>query len=87
MKLRTVGVLCPLCGGFMHLGSLAQQDTWLGYTRAAFCPCEGRDTPGAVYTLLFDEKYRFKTMIPGGDLFLSSAGNRVHIHDDDEIPF
>jgi hypothetical protein len=88
-KLKVTGVLCPVCRKPMTYLStqFTYQDTFLGYTKRAWCndcvgPFEQRS-----WTLLYSLRRQFITIIPGTDWFLNSAGNRVHIHDSDEIPF
>lgn len=90
MKLRTINILCPLCGDpASWLGKLSQQDTWIGYTRLAWCN-EHRELPfdERTWLVLFDERKVLVGIIPGADGFLMTAGNRVHFYDDNgEIPF
>ena len=88
MKLRTVGVICPDCGQPMgYLGPRSTQDTWLGYTRRAWCACNNGVRDLRSWILLYDEQKIFVGIIPGTDRFLQSAGNRIWTADDEEIPF
>lgn len=87
MKLKVVGVICPLCGecAVGCLGQLTQQDSWIGYTRSFYHGCQPT-TFNQHYMLLYDEHKTFVGIIPGNWEFLTSAGNRVWEHDDEDIP-
>lgn len=88
-RLTVTGVLCPVCRKPMTYLStqFTEHDTWIGYTKQAWCvecvgPFENR-----CWTLLYSVRRKFITIVPGTDWFLNSAGNRVHIHDSEDIPF
>ena len=87
MKLRVRGVICPDCGNKMDfLGSLCYQDTWMGYTRLAWCNCNYESYEDRCYLILYDDNKRFVGIVPGGPEFLGSAGNRVNHFGDGDIP-
>lgn len=89
MRLKVVGVICPDCGEAMdYVGKLCMQDTWIGYTRQAWCNCDpSRPFSGRSWLLLYNERKIFVGIVPGDDPFLRSAGNRIWQHHSDDIPF